>query len=65
MENETRKAGASFAENRKNMLVELQASAGCGVVEKSVNFDNDDVPTFLSRLKDFERKSREAVIIIK
>ena len=61
----SRKAGLTFEENRKNLLNDLQASATTGVVEKKVHFHNDDVPTFLGRLKKFERKSRETVLTIK
>lgn len=65
MTEESRKAGLSFEESRKNLLNDLQASAGNKVVEKNVRFHNDDVPTFLGRLKEFERKSRETVLTIR
>lgn len=65
MPNESRKAGRSFEENRKNLLNDLQASAGSEFVETRVRFQNDDVPIFLGQLKNFERKSREAVLTIK
>jgi len=65
MAKENKKAGLSFEECRKNLLNDLQASAGNKVVEKRVRFQNDDVPTFLGRLKEFERKSREAVLTIR
>jgi hypothetical protein len=64
MTTETKKAGMSFEESRKNLLAGLQAKAGAGIVEEKVYFDNDDVPTFLNRLREFENKSREAEISI-
>ena len=65
MDQENKKAGLSFEECRKKLLSDLQARAGDTVVEKKVQFRNDDVPTFLKRLTAFERKSREAVLTIR
>jgi len=65
MTNENKKAGLPFEESRKNLLNDLQAGAQNHVVEKKVRFHNDDVPTFLGRLKEFEKKSRTTVLTIK
>ncbi len=64
MGKENKKARLSFEECRKNLLNDLQARAGNKVVEKRVRFQNDDVPTFLGRLNEFERESRKTVLII-
>jgi hypothetical protein len=60
-----KKAGLSFAESRKKLLNNLKAGTDDAIVEKKVNFRNDDVPTFLKRLKEFEKKSRSAVLTVK
>lgn len=65
MTSEEKKAGASFEESRKELSNQLAACARSGVVERRVPFQNDDVPTFLERLKEFERKSRNAYITVR
>jgi len=65
MTDKTKKAGLSFEESRKNLLNDLQASTGSKVIEKNVRFHNDDVPTFLGRLKSFEKKSRKTVLTVR
>ncbi len=60
-----KKATLSFADSRKKLLNDLKAGTESRVVEKKINFHNDDVPTFLKRLKEFEQKSRAAVITVK
>lgn len=65
MTTETQRACLPFEESRKNLLNDLQAGATNSVVEKKVRFNNDDVPTFLGRLREFEKKSRATVLTIK
>ncbi len=64
MAKENNKAGLSFKECRENLLNDLRARAENKVVEKRVRFQHDDVPIFLGRLKEFEQKSRKAVLTI-
>ncbi len=65
MERREKRAGLSFTECRRQLLDNLKAGTGKAIVEKKVNFRNDDVPTFLKRLKEFEEKSRAAVLTVK
>ena len=60
-----KKIGFSFKENREHLLSRLRAQAGSDAVEKTIPFQNVDVPTFLEKLKDFDSKSREVVLTVK
>ena len=60
-----KRIGLSFKENRENLLSRLRARAGKDIVEKTLSFQSVDVPTFLEKLKDFERRSREVVLTVK
>lgn len=55
----------SFEENRQNLLVQMTAEAGVKCEEKTIPFENDDVPRFLERLDEFEAMSKKSQIIIK
>jgi len=54
----------TFEENRQNLIDRLKAKAKGRPLEKKIKF-NEDVPSFLKKLKEFEEISRQKVIIVK
>lgn len=61
-----RKANMPFEERRKAMLDNMSARANSGSIEeKTIHFQNDDVPNFLKELDEFEKRSRETLLIAK
>lgn len=54
----------TFEENRQNLIDRLKAKAKDRPLEKKIKF-NEDVPSFLKKLKEFEEISRKKVIIVK
>ena len=51
--------------DRKELLRRMSAPSTGGVVEKVVHFTNNDVPSYLEGLRQFEKESRETQIIVK
>lgn len=46
-------------------LLRRMSARSADVVEKVVHFANDDVPSYLKNLRQFEKESRKTQIIIK
>jgi len=59
------KAGVSFEQSRKALLVGLMARARGRATEKVIRFSNDDIPNFLHRLDKFEAMSRQTCVMVK
>ena len=52
----------TFEEGREDLLVTASAQAKGSPVTKVIRFRNDDVPEFLKRFNEFEKRSRKARI---
>jgi len=59
------KVKMSFEESRKAILTQMSSNAKGKTQEKTIRFRNDDVPTFLKNLDDFEKQSRKNSITVK
>ena len=56
-----------FEKNRGRMLDRMEKIAkkrGEKVITKTIRFTNNDVPNFLKKLDDFEKKSKKASIAV-
>lgn len=59
------KVTMSFEQSRKAILTQMTSNAKGKAQEKIIRFRNDDVPTFLKNLDDFEKQSRKNSITVK
>lgn len=57
------KATMPFEQSRKALLTRMSAKAGNQSTEKTIQFRNDDVPSFLQKLEHFEKESRKAKLV--
>lgn len=55
----------TFEERRKELLRRVIESSEGKVYSRPAIFLNNDVPEFLKELDEFERKSRETVLVVK
>lgn len=65
MTEQEKMAGMSFEDNQKRLLTQLQASSSSNAVEKKIPFHNEDVSSFLEKLQEFGRRSREISLIVR
>ncbi len=61
----TRKATMSVTESKKVILKEMVKQAKGKVEEKTFDFSNDDVSSFLKGLNEFEQESKKTIIVAK
>lgn len=59
------KVTMSFEQSRKAILTQMTSNAKGKAQEKIIPFRNNDVPTFLKNLDDFEKQSRKNSITVK
>ncbi|MBT6052851.1 MAG: hypothetical protein HOG49_39120 [Candidatus Scalindua sp.] len=60
-----KKVTMSFEQSRKAILTQMTSNAKGKAQKKVIHFRNDDVPTFLKNLNDFEKQSRKNRINVK
>jgi len=65
MTKKTLQAKMSFEECRAALIKDVSRKAGATTVEKVIKFQNNDVPTFLKKISQFEKKSRECRLVAK
>jgi len=59
------KVSMSFEKTKKNLLKRMISKRSGKTVEQVVEFENDDVPTFLRNLDEFEKKSKKCRVMVK
>jgi hypothetical protein len=65
MPDKTLRAGMSFEQCRQALLKDVTRKAGANAVEKVVKFQNNDVPSFLKKISEFEEESRKCRLVAK
>lgn len=59
------KVKMSFEQSKKKLLKRMISKKAGKTVEQVVKFHNDDVPTFLRGLDEFERRSKKCRVLVK
>lgn len=57
------KATMPFEQSRRALLTKMSSKTGNQNTEKTIQFRNDDVPSFLQKLERFEKESRKARLV--
>ena len=55
----------SFKKIRKRLLKRMTSKSAGATVEQVAHFPNEDVPTFLRNLDDFEEKSKKSCVMVR
>lgn len=59
-----RKATMSFEKSREALVKAMSNQAGQDTVEKTVRFEDEDVPKYLSELAKFQDRSRKVRLVV-
>jgi hypothetical protein len=55
----------SFEKTKKNLLKRMISRKSGKSVQQVVPFQNDDVPTFLRNLDEFEKQSKKSRVLVR
>jgi hypothetical protein len=55
----------NFNKMRKNLLKEMESKANGKIYERIIPFRNNDIPIFLKKMDEFEKRSRKNRLVVK